>query len=160
MEPGTAGGSPAWLGLRSGGGSQPAAALVLSSVMGDFSQCAQDCGDCCIFGRFRAGSLCVFWCPLSPYPALQNTSLKARRSAASWCRAQPALALPRPEIILVPNPPCSDSSPIMVELRDVRPGLLRLLVRTCAVVGGAFAVTGLWDKLVHRAVTSIKKHMA
>lgn len=53
-----------------------------------------------------------------------------------------------------------DSSPIMVELRDMRPGLLRLLVRTCAVVGGAFAVTGLWDKLVHRAVTSIKKHIA
>ena len=31
-----------------------------------------------------------------------------------------------------------------MELRDYRPGLLRLLVRVCAVVGGAFAVTGAW----------------
>ena len=32
--------------------------------------------------------------------------------------------------------------------------VLRLLVRVCAVVGGAFALTGLWDKIVHRLVTA------
>ena len=42
----------------------------------------------------------------------------------------------------------SDSTPILVELRDRRQGLLRFLVRVCAVVGGAFAVTGLIDKIV------------
>ncbi|KAL4856382.1 Endoplasmic reticulum-Golgi intermediate compartment protein 3 [Chlorella vulgaris] len=52
-----------------------------------------------------------------------------------------------------------DASPIMVELREVRPGLLRLLVRGCAVVGGAFALTGLFDKLVHRSVVAVKRHM-
>ena len=51
----------------------------------------------------------------------------------------------------------SDTSPILVELREVRPGLLRLLVRTCAVVGGAFALTGLWDKAVHQAVTALTR---
>lgn len=75
------------------------------------------------------------------------------------CSAQPTRCW-RPHAPTPLPPPRSDSSPIMVELRDVRPGLLRLLVRTCAVVGGAFAVTGLWDKVVHRAVTSVKKHMA
>lgn len=45
----------------------------------------------------------------------------------------------------------------MVELRDTRPGLLRLLVRVCAVVGGAFAVTGLWDKIVHGLVTDLRR---
>ena len=39
----------------------------------------------------------------------------------------------------------------------MRPGLLRLLVRTCAVVGGAFALTGLWDKGVHQAVTALTR---
>jgi demethoxyubiquinone hydroxylase (CLK1/Coq7/Cat5 family) len=48
----------------------------------------------------------------------------------------------------------------MVELRESRPGLLRLLVRVCAVVGGAFALTGLLDKLVHRAVTAAVKARA
>lgn len=43
-----------------------------------------------------------------------------------------------------------DLSPIMVVIRESRPGLLHLLVRICAVVGGAFAVTGLWDRIVHR----------
>jgi hypothetical protein len=47
----------------------------------------------------------------------------------------------------------------MVEVRESRPGLLRLLVRVCAVVGGAFAVTGIWDKIVHRAVTAAKQHL-
>ena len=44
-----------------------------------------------------------------------------------------------------------------MELRDTRPGLLRLLVRVCAVVGGAFAVTGLLDKIVHGLVTDARK---
>jgi hypothetical protein len=48
----------------------------------------------------------------------------------------------------------------MIEARDTRPGLLRLLVRLCAVVGGAFALTGLLDKLVHRAVAAVHKHVA
>ncbi|EFN54050.1 hypothetical protein CHLNCDRAFT_136126 [Chlorella variabilis] len=51
-----------------------------------------------------------------------------------------------------------DASPIMVDIREMRPGLLRLLVRVCAVVGGAFALTGLFDKMVHRAVVAVKRH--
>ena len=50
-----------------------------------------------------------------------------------------------------------DVSPIRVVLRDTRPGLLRLGVRVCAVVGGAFAVTGLLDKVVHRLVGAVSK---
>ena len=78
----------------------------------------------------------------------------------------PCLALPcRNTTQPPPLPPCpllfhcSDASPIMVEVRESRPGLLRLLVRVCAVVGGAFAVTGIWDKIVHRAVTAAKQHL-
>lgn len=56
-----------------------------------------------------------------------------------------------------PLPACSDAFPILIELRDTRPGLLRFLVRVCAVVGGAFAVTGLWDKIVHALLTDVKK---
>jgi hypothetical protein len=48
-----------------------------------------------------------------------------------------------------------DSWPIAVTLRQTRPGLLRLLVRLCAVVGGAFAVTGVVDGLVHRSIKAM-----
>ena len=53
--------------------------------------------------------------------------------------------------------PRSDASPILVELRDTRPGLLRFLVRVCAVVGGAFAVTGLFDKIIHGLIKGAGK---
>ena len=43
-------------------------------------------------------------------------------------------------------------SPAQV-IKETRPGLLRLLVRLCAVVGGVFAVTRLLDKLIHGLVT-------
>ncbi|GAB4814029.1 hypothetical protein N2152v2_001075 [Parachlorella kessleri] len=48
-----------------------------------------------------------------------------------------------------------DMSPILVVIKETRPGLLRLLVRLCAVVGGVFAVTRLLDKLIHALVTSL-----
>lgn len=44
-----------------------------------------------------------------------------------------------------------------MELRDTRPGLLRFLVRVCAVVGGAFAVTGLFDKIIHGLIKGAGK---
>ena len=50
-----------------------------------------------------------------------------------------------------------DASPIRVELRDTRPGLLRLLVRVCAVVGGAFALTGLLDKVIEGLLRDARK---
>ncbi len=50
-----------------------------------------------------------------------------------------------------------DFSPIMVIVRDTRPGFLHLLVRLCAVVGGVFAITGMFDKIVHRLVTHVSK---
>lgn len=62
------------------------------------------------------------------------------------------LAIHRPH-----PPPCSDASPIRVELRDTRPGVLRLLVRICAVVGGAFAVTGLLDKIIEGLLRDVRK---
>jgi endoplasmic reticulum-Golgi intermediate compartment protein 3 len=46
-----------------------------------------------------------------------------------------------------------DFSPITVNIAVKRRSLLHLLVRFCAVVGGVFAVTGLLDSWVHRAVT-------
>lgn len=46
-----------------------------------------------------------------------------------------------------------DSWPIRVKLRQHRLGLFHLLVRTCAVVGGVWAVTSATDKLVHQAVS-------
>lgn len=48
-----------------------------------------------------------------------------------------------------------DTSPIRVVLRDTRAGVARLLVRLCAVVGGAFALTGLLDRSVHWAVCGL-----
>lgn len=58
-----------------------------------------------------------------------------------------------------PASPCprSDASPIRVELHDTRPGLLRLLVRVCAVVGGAFALTGLLDKVIEGLLRDARK---
>ncbi|PRW39153.1 endoplasmic reticulum-Golgi intermediate compartment 3 [Chlorella sorokiniana] len=53
-----------------------------------------------------------------------------------------------------------DTSPIRVELRDTRPGVLRLLVRVCAVVGGAFAVTGLLDKIIEGLLRDVRKAIA
>lgn len=44
-----------------------------------------------------------------------------------------------------------------MELRDTRPGVLRLLVRVCAVVGGAFAVTGLLDKIIEGLLRDVRK---
>jgi hypothetical protein len=37
-----------------------------------------------------------------------------------------------------------DLSPIVVTINERPPSLLHLLVRLCAVVGGAFAITGGW----------------
>ena len=48
-----------------------------------------------------------------------------------------------------------DMTPIMMTIRETRPGLLRLLVRLCAVVGGVFAVTGFWDKAIHGLVSAL-----
>lgn len=50
-----------------------------------------------------------------------------------------------------------DSWPIRVKLRRHRLGLFHLLVRTCAVVGGVWAVTSASDKLVHQAVSVASK---
>lgn len=44
-------------------------------------------------------------------------------------------------------------------MRETRPGLLRLLVRLCAVVGGVFAVTGLVDRMTHAAVKAVLRQM-
>ncbi|KAL6783963.1 hypothetical protein ACKKBG_A04210 [Auxenochlorella protothecoides x Auxenochlorella symbiontica] len=45
-----------------------------------------------------------------------------------------------------------DTSPIAMDVEFRRPGLLHLLVRAAAVVGGTFALTGFWDRVVHMLV--------
>ncbi|MEW5317414.1 MAG: hypothetical protein WDW38_008711 [Sanguina aurantia] len=47
-----------------------------------------------------------------------------------------------------------DLSPIVVSINDHPPSLLHFVVRMCAVVGGAFAVTRMTDRFVHTLVTS------
>lgn len=49
-----------------------------------------------------------------------------------------------------------DFSPVSMELQETRRGLWHLLVRLCAVVGGCFAVTGMIDRWVHRAVSAAR----
>lgn len=78
--------------------------------------------------------------------ASQSLHMTHSRQPSTFCRPFPA-----------PFPPCSDASPIRVELRDTRPGVLRLLVRVCAVVGGAFAVTGLLDKIIEGLLRDVRK---
>lgn len=46
-----------------------------------------------------------------------------------------------------------DLSPITITITTQYRSLAHLLVRFCAVVGGVFAVTGLFDRWVHRLVT-------
>ncbi|EIE27037.1 DUF1692-domain-containing protein [Coccomyxa subellipsoidea C-169] len=48
-----------------------------------------------------------------------------------------------------------DISPISVTISEIRKSFAHLLVRFCAVVGGVFAVTGMFDRWVHRIVTAI-----
>jgi hypothetical protein len=48
-------------------------------------------------------------------------------------------------------------SPIIVTVNQSPAGLLHFLVRLCAVVGGAFALTGLMDKVVHASMKTMGK---
>jgi len=50
-----------------------------------------------------------------------------------------------------------DLSPITVEISDAPKSLGHFLTRVCAVVGGVFAVTGMLDRWIHRAVNLINK---
>lgn len=45
-----------------------------------------------------------------------------------------------------------DLSPIVMTVNERPPSILHFLVRLCAVVGGAFAVTGMADKWIHNLV--------
>ncbi|KAK2075957.1 hypothetical protein QBZ16_001293 [Prototheca wickerhamii] len=45
-----------------------------------------------------------------------------------------------------------DTSPIAMDVIRTREGWLHFFVRFAAVVGGAFALTGAWDRVVHIAV--------
>lgn len=77
--------------------------------------------------------------------------------AGGICRGWQVLTAPAPAPPGTLPPARSDASPIRVELRDTRPGVLRLLVRVCAVVGGAFAVTGLLDKIIEGLLRDVRK---
>lgn len=50
-----------------------------------------------------------------------------------------------------------DTSPIMVTINEKPPSLLHFLVRISAVVGGAFAVTGMVDRWLHQLISAFKQ---
>ena len=50
-----------------------------------------------------------------------------------------------------------DLSPITMEISDAPGSLGHFLTRVCAVVGGVFAVTGMTDRWIHRAVNLMNK---
>ena len=50
-----------------------------------------------------------------------------------------------------------DLSPITMEVSDAPTSLGHFLTRVCAVVGGVFAVTGMTDRWIHRAVNLMNK---
>ena len=50
-----------------------------------------------------------------------------------------------------------DTSPIQVNVRATRLGVLHLLVRTCAVVGGVWAITGAMNRGVHKGLAAFKR---
>ena len=50
-----------------------------------------------------------------------------------------------------------DTWPIQVNIHAMRLGVLHMLVRTCAVCGGVWAVTGLMDRMVHEGVVAMKR---
>ena len=70
-----------------------------------------------------------------------------------WVRGAWMVMEPPPRAIASPAPT------LQVIVRETRPGFLHLLVRICAVVGGAFALTGMWARIIHRLmVTATKPH--
>eukprot|EP00899_Mesostigma_viride_P021692 jgi/Mesvir1/29524/Mv07019-RA.1 len=50
-----------------------------------------------------------------------------------------------------------DLSPITVSIKETRQPFRHFLTRICAVVGGSFAVMGMFDKWVHRLITYVTK---
>ena len=48
-----------------------------------------------------------------------------------------------------------DLSPVVMEVSDAPASFGHFLARVCAVVGGVFAVTGMTDRWIHRAVEVI-----